>query len=88
MSSADIPVAVIYAPSIALNVPPLSLVSKILGSLIATEPSLSAGRKIKVSPAFVCMYSPISTVDVEPSPIKVGICALGLTTTDESQFSS
>ena len=68
ISSAKIPLAVPYAPSIvfgatllpvvlATNDPPEMFVSTKLTSVIVTEPSLSTVRKINVSPAFSCKYN-------------------------------
>ena len=55
MSSAAVPLAVVYALSMTLKDPPLILVSSMLASVIFTVPSLSIGRKISVSPAFTGM---------------------------------
>ena len=88
ISSAVTPLAVEYAPLIVLGAtctlvvllvkfPPLISVSNKFESLMITDPSLSTVRKINVSPASVETYPPILITLVEPSPINVGICALG-----------
>ena len=67
ISSDSVPLAIAYIPSmvfgailvavdpVAEKVPPLSLVSKRLLSVMVTLPSLSIGRNINISPTFVCM---------------------------------
>ena len=68
------------------NEPPLILVSNKFTSLITTEPSLSNFLKISVSPGCVLRYLCISIIFVDPSPINVGISALGFVATLESQL--